>query len=65
MKCPYCNKEDFLPWNLYANAENYGGCIYHVKCKHCRKVLEVGATRTVRIDYIQKSNKLPGEAEVW
>ena len=55
MRCPYCNKKNFIPEVVITYTENYGGGIVNFRCLHCEKVVNAGTTRVVRINYCKKT----------
>ena len=61
MKCPYCNKPNFIPGVVYENARHYGSRTTHFRCLHCRKVIKGYAKRTVTILNVVKSDETEGD----
>ena len=57
MKCPWCNRTDFVPAVAIRHAEAYGGGSAHFKCTHCKKIVFAYLSLNVNISHISKSPK--------
>lgn len=56
MKCPYCNKSDFVPEVAIRHAEAYGGGCCKFKCNYCRKVVHGHLEVRVRCVFAEKTS---------
>jgi phage FluMu protein Com len=56
MKCPYCDKINFVPEVAFTNAENYGSKFFNVRCKHCKKIVRIYLMRTVVLESVEKTD---------
>lgn len=57
MRCPWCDRDNFIPEVVILNAEYYGGGSVHVECYHCRKVVQVVLERLVKCVSAEKSDR--------
>lgn len=55
MKCPYCSKKLVIPVAVHRHAESFGGGLSRFSCNKCNKVVEVGVTVTIRINFARKT----------
>ena len=57
MKCPYCAKKNCDPDYVKNYAETYGDQVSNFECKYCHKVIKVGLSRVVKVDFIRKTDE--------
>jgi len=56
IKCPYCNKEDFVPYFVTGNIDAYGSNSVNFKCNHCHKVVHAYGRRVVILTDIRQTD---------
>lgn len=56
-KCPYCNKENFIPDRVLNNVEAYGGRTYRFSCRHCEKIVKATFRLVLTIKNIEKTEE--------
>ena len=56
MKCPYCNRGDFVPEIAIRHAEAYQGGSCHFRCVHCKKIVRGYLAVRVICTYAAKSD---------
>jgi len=57
-KCPYCNKNNFIPVRILNNVEAYGGKTYRFPCCHCGEIVKATFRREIIINNVEKTEKL-------
>jgi phage FluMu protein Com len=55
MKCPYCNKLDFIPEVVLSHTEAYGGGCKNFRCLHCHKVVSAHCSLKVIVANVTKT----------
>ena len=57
MKCPYCEKENFIPDVVSAHTESYGKGIKNFNCLHCKKVVKMNCKIRIVFSNPSKTNE--------
>ena len=58
MKCPYCNKTNFVPEIVFTHTEGYGSGYKNFECTHCgRVILALCSLKVVISDVCKTDNK--------
>jgi len=58
--CPWCNKK-IIPSTQIINADNYGGGLFHFRCRKCSKVIKAWFERKIVIRNVEKSDRKEGD----
>jgi hypothetical protein len=56
MKCPYCEKEDFIPEVVFHHTHIYGDGSKNFNCVHCHKVVKMHGRRRAVLENPQKTD---------
>lgn len=57
MKCPHCNKPDFIPAVVITHTKVYGGGSKNFNCVHCNQVVSALCSLRVIIDNVKKTDR--------
>lgn len=49
-KCPYCEKENFIPDVVFRHVEAYGDTIHNFRCLHCDNVVKASFHIVINVD---------------
>jgi len=55
MKCPYCEKEDFVPTVVFHHTQMYGEGEKNFSCIHCHKIVKINGKRRVVLENPQRT----------
>jgi len=56
-KCPYCNKNDFIPEYVTRNVERYGGGVLNFSCEHCGEIVKASFRIIIEVNEISESTE--------
>jgi len=55
-RCPHCKRSKCVAEIAFNNVETYGTNTFNMQCLYCKKMLRVGISRFVHLEFVEKSN---------